>query len=40
MTVVVGGLGAARLQREELIAQFDEGRRFAFAAKFNSNSPP
>jgi hypothetical protein len=34
MTGLVGGLGTARLQREELIAQIDEGRRFALAAKF------
>src|SRR5712692_1974632 len=33
MTAVVGGLAAALLQREELIAQVDEGRAFALAAK-------
>src|SRR5262249_44937559 len=34
MTAVVGGLGAAFLQREELIAQVDEGRGLALAAQF------
>ena len=33
MTAVVGGLGAALLEREELIAQIDKGRGFAPAAK-------
>ena len=33
MTAVVGGLGAALLKREELIAQIDEGRGLASAAK-------
>src|SRR5262249_15930819 len=34
MTAVVGGLGAALLQREELVAQIDEGRGLALAAQF------
>src|SRR5215469_17867834 len=34
MTAVVGGLGAALLQREELIAQIDERRGLALAAQF------
>src|SRR5262249_50281493 len=34
MTAVVGGLGAAFLQREELIAQIDERRGLALAAQF------
>src|SRR5262245_9500350 len=33
MTAVVGGLGAALLQRQELIAQIDEGRGLALAAQ-------
>jgi hypothetical protein len=33
MTAVVGGLGAALLECEELIAQIDEGRGLAPAAK-------
>src|SRR5262249_47027798 len=34
MTAVVGGLGAALLQREELITQIDERRGLALAAQF------
>src|SRR6516225_2061810 len=34
MTAVVGGLGAALLQRQELIAQIDERRGLALAAQF------
>ena len=33
MAVIVGWLGAALLQREELVAQIDEGRSLALAAK-------
>lgn len=33
MAVIVGWLGAALLQREELVAQIDEGRCLALAAK-------
>ena len=33
MAAVVGGLGAAFLEREELIAQIDEGRGVALAPK-------
>src|SRR5262245_47300892 len=34
MTAVVGGLGAPLLQRQELVAQIDEGRGLALAAQF------
>src|SRR5262245_9947371 len=34
MTAVVGGLGAALLQRQELVAQIDEGRGLALATQF------
>ena len=37
MTTVVGGLGAAPLEREELIAQIDEGRGLALPRKSDSN---
>src|SRR5216684_3776048 len=33
MPAVVGALGAALLEREELVAQIDEGRSIALAAK-------
>ena len=33
MAVIVGWLGTALLQREELVAQIDEGRSLALAAK-------
>src|ERR1700693_3290081 len=34
MAAVISGLRAALLEREELVAQIDEGRRSAFAPKF------
>src|SRR5215468_2189636 len=34
MTAIIGGLGAALLQRDELIAQIDERRGLALAAQF------
>jgi hypothetical protein len=33
MAIIVGWLGAALLQRKELVAQIDEGRSLALAAK-------
>src|SRR5207245_2688154 len=33
MTAVVGGLGTALLERDELVAEIDEGRILALAAK-------